>query len=110
MYNADNKNVKPDYYNNACGISCLDNMRLIFGEEKTDYFCIMNAYKYLWRHKEKSGLEDLSKASYYLMQVEPIEYDDNLRTLWLQIDYMVEQRILEIHEDEIDNVLDDMQA
>lgn len=29
-------------------------------------FCLGNAIKYIWRHNEKNGLEDLKKAQWYL--------------------------------------------
>ena len=29
-------------------------------------FCIGNAMKYLWRHKDKNGVEDLKKAVWYI--------------------------------------------
>lgn len=37
----------------------------IFGYEKTEAFCELNAYKYHYRHELKNGQEDLDKASNY---------------------------------------------
>jgi hypothetical protein len=36
------------------------------GVEAVKNFCICNAFKYLYRHANKNGLEDLKKARWYL--------------------------------------------
>lgn len=45
---------------------CIEIMEDIFGIDSVKDFCLLNAFKYLWRHKYKSGLEDLEKAWWYL--------------------------------------------
>lgn len=56
----------PKHYDGHCSIECIDNMRLIFGNQRVTDFCIVNAYKYLSRYKYKNGNEDLKKAKWYL--------------------------------------------
>ena len=44
---------------------CIDVMEDVFGNEAVKDFCILNAFKYLWRYKHKGGCEDVSKAAWY---------------------------------------------
>lgn len=45
-------------------------------------FCMGNAFKYVWRHSHKNGVEDLKKARWYLSRVIeqelPLELDDEI--------------------------------
>lgn len=47
------------YTSHPSGVECI---------QITEYmsFCLGNAIKYIWRHNEKNGLEDLKKAQWYL--------------------------------------------
>lgn len=63
--------VKPDPVNRPAhytsgGIECIDAMQAEFGAEAVKDFCLCNAFKYLWRHRNKNGVEDLKKARWYL--------------------------------------------
>lgn len=63
--------VKPDPVNRPAhytsgGIECIDAMQAAFGDEAVKDFCLCNAFKYLWRHRNKNGVEDLKKARWYL--------------------------------------------
>lgn len=63
--------VKPDPVNHPAhytsgGIECIDAMQAAFGAEVVKDFCLCNAFKYLWRHRNKNGVEDLKKARWYL--------------------------------------------
>lgn len=62
---ADNVN-HPSHY--AFGnFECIEVMTEIFGIEETQSFCLLNAFKYLWRCKHKGKtLEDIKKANVYL--------------------------------------------
>lgn len=55
---------------------CIEVMEEVFGTEAVKDFCICNAFKYLWRHKHKNGLEDLKKAVWYLNKVIGLEDGD----------------------------------
>lgn len=63
----------PKHYDGNCSIECIDNMRLIFGNQRVTDFCIVNAYKYLNRYKYKNGNEDLKKAKWYLDEAEVLK-------------------------------------
>lgn len=66
-----NDNVNhPKHYEGHTSIECIDNMRLIFGNQRVAEYCMLNAYKYLSRHEYKNGLEDLKKAEWYLNYAE----------------------------------------
>lgn len=49
-------------------IECIDAMLQQFGEEQVKSFCLLNAFKYLWRcdKKHETPKEDISKAVWYL--------------------------------------------
>lgn len=72
----DNVN-NPKHYADSCSIECIDAMVITFGYEAVMDFCLCNAYKYLWRHKNKNGYEDLEKARWYMRKVTKL-YDDYL--------------------------------
>ena len=36
------------------------------GKEAVMDFCLCNAFKYLYRHNRKNGLEDIKKAKWYV--------------------------------------------
>ena len=40
-------------------------------------FLTGNCIKYLWRHKDKNGKEDLLKARHYIDMLIELEYDNN---------------------------------
>lgn len=63
----------PKHYDGYCSIECIDNMRLIFGNQRVTDYCIVNAYKYLSRYKYKNGYEDLRKAKWYLDEAEVLK-------------------------------------
>ena len=55
----------PDRY--AGGkFECIDVMIDVFGKDAVMHFCILNAFKYLWRAEKKNGVEDIKKAVWYL--------------------------------------------
>ena len=55
----------PDRY--AGGkFECIDVMLDVFGADAVKHFCILNAFKYLWRAEKKNGVEDIKKAVWYL--------------------------------------------
>ena len=59
-------NINPDHYKKECSLECIESMELIFGEKAVLDFCICNAWKYIWRWKNKNGIEDLHKAKWYI--------------------------------------------
>ena len=45
---------------------CIDIMLDVFGKEAVKHFCLLNAFKYIWRQEKKGGVEDVKKAVWYL--------------------------------------------
>ena len=45
---------------------CIEVMQEVMGVDAVKDFCICNVFKYVYRHKNKNGLEDLKKAQWYL--------------------------------------------
>lgn len=61
-----NDNVKhPEHYTKG-GVECIDAIRASMGKDGFAAYCKGNALKYLWRYKDKGGLQDLEKARVYL--------------------------------------------
>ena len=62
-----NRSGKPSgNYEQSCSLECIQVMELAFGAEAVKHFCMCNAFKYMWRYKNKNGMEDLNKAEWYL--------------------------------------------
>ena len=63
----------PDHYNNK--YECIDVMEDVFGQEATFNFCLLNAFKYLYRclRKHNSPTEDIKKAIWYLNKTLQLE-------------------------------------
>ena len=56
----------PVHYAETCSMECIDVMQLLFGRKAMTQYCMINAFKYMWRCKHKGGQEDLQKAEWYL--------------------------------------------
>lgn len=69
--NSDNVN-HPAHYTGG-SIECIDAMTETQGADAVKNFCICNAFKYLWRHKKKNGVEDVKKAIWYLNKFVELE-------------------------------------
>ena len=65
----------PQRYNNG-NIECIDAMVDVFGQQATNDFAVLNAFKYIWRHKQKNGKQDIDKALWYLNYYKD-HYQDN---------------------------------
>lgn len=57
--------VNPDHYK-AGGFECIDVMLEAMGKDAVMNFCLCNAFKYIYRHGRKNGLEDIKKAQWYI--------------------------------------------
>lgn len=55
----------PEHYESG-QFECIDVMIETQGTEAVQDFCICNAFKYLYRHRRKNGVEDIKKAQWYL--------------------------------------------
>lgn len=61
---ADMVNPPPHYTGHPSGVECIEVAELL-------PFTLGNAFKYVFRHRQKGALEDLRKAHWYLERVEP---------------------------------------
>ena len=61
-------NINPDHYKSSTSLECIEAMELVFGKSVVIDFCVCNAWKYIWRWKNKNGVEDLKKANWYVLR------------------------------------------
>ena len=61
---SDNVN-NPGHYTQG-DVECIDAIRASMSKEGFAAYCKGNTIKYIWRYKQKGGLEDLEKARVYL--------------------------------------------
>lgn len=54
--------TKPSHYQGHTGIECKEAMESMLGTDPYIAYMQGCAFKYLWRWKEKNGIEDLKKA------------------------------------------------
>lgn len=64
----------PQHYNQGPH-ECIDVMVETQGRDAVMGFCACNAFKYLYRHREKGGIEDIEKAIWYLRKYKEL-YDE----------------------------------
>lgn len=62
----------PEHYTHG-QFECIDVMMDNFGIEAVEEFCLLNAFKYIWRAKRKNELEDIKKARWYLDKIISLE-------------------------------------
>lgn len=86
----------PSHYEGTTSLECIDTMVLIFGKEDVYTGCLFNAYKYLWRYKNKGNpKQDLEKAEWYLNKAEALRLPQS---------YTYKERLLrELFDKEKDN-------
>ena len=65
----------PSHYNQG-GIECIDAMVSAFGKKSTASFCLINAFKYVWRAADKNGMEDIDKAIWYMNKFKELYSDE----------------------------------
>ena len=65
----------PKHYNQG-NIECIDAMVAAYGKEAVVNFCSLNAFKYVWRSRDKNGIEDIDKAIWYLNKVKELNSSD----------------------------------
>lgn len=63
----------PKHYNADGKKECIEEMRDMYGSNKVGTFCLLSAYKYLYRAGEKQGNpkeQDMAKAEWYVSYFE----------------------------------------
>lgn len=58
--------ARPKHYNNGEGIECIEGIEAQLTPEGYKGFLQGNCAKYLWRWRDKGGIEDLRKCKWYL--------------------------------------------
>ena len=61
-----NDNVNHPSHYEIGSFECIDVMLETQGKEAVKNFCLCNAFKYIYRHNNKNGLEDIKKAKWYI--------------------------------------------
>lgn len=56
----------PNHYTGTNGIECIQAIEASMSPEGFQDSCKANVIKYIWRWREKAGVEDLKKARVYL--------------------------------------------
>lgn len=59
--------IRPNHYKRN-GVECWDMIKATLGENYPS-FLIGNIMKYLWRYREKDGVEDLRKSYTYMVEL-----------------------------------------
>jgi hypothetical protein len=55
----------PSHYESG-KFECIEVMLETQGKDAVMDFCLCNAFKYLYRHNRKNGVEDIKKAKWYI--------------------------------------------
>ena len=55
----------PSHYESG-KFECIEVMLETQGKDAVMDFCLCNAFKYLYRHNRKNGIEDIKKAKWYI--------------------------------------------
>lgn len=75
----------PKHYADTCSLECIDAMLITFGTNAVIDFCMCNAFKYLWRYKNKNGQEDLKKCDWYLKKAHDLGDDTEQLNIMLRM-------------------------
>lgn len=73
---SDNVNAPSHYCTGK--FECIEVMREALGDEAVKGFCLCNAFKYIYRHNNKNGDEDIAKADWYLKKYLSIVEDSTM--------------------------------
>lgn len=72
-----NDPINPNHYKTG-KVECIDALEsALSGLTGIEAFCTGNAIKYLWRWKQKNGIEDLKKAEWYINKLKEKQNETN---------------------------------
>ena len=71
------RNKKNEQFFTQRRIECIDAMISSQGADAVKDFCLCNAFKYIWRTKNKNGIEDVDKAIWYLNKYKELSQGQN---------------------------------
>lgn len=72
-----NDNVNHPKHYETGRFECIEVMEEALGTEAVKGFCLCNAFKYIYRCRNKNGLEDIKKADWYLKKLIEIGEREN---------------------------------
>ena len=58
----------PSHYTQG-GVECIEAVQASMSKEEFEGYCKGCAQKYIWRWRDKGGVEDLEKAQFYLIRL-----------------------------------------
>jgi len=92
--------VNPKHYKSDKGLECIDCIEGVVqdlvGVEATDTGNIM---KYLWRWKNKDGVNDLKKAQWYLDHL-IAHVENDVETLKTMEEILIDKHLDELHDED----------
>ena len=59
----------PAHYQSPNGVECIDAIKAAMTTEEFFGYLRGNCIKYIWRYRQKNGLEDLRKAEWYIRRL-----------------------------------------
>jgi hypothetical protein len=78
--------INPNHYKSQCSLECIDAMLMAFGVDDVYKYCVITAWKYMWRYENKNGIEDIKKARWFTDKAKELipEYLE-----WQNIDFIL---------------------
>ena len=67
---------RPEHYTHG-NFECIEVMLDNFGKQAVQHFCLLNAFKYVWRINYKNGTQDIKKAMWYLDKYLELEGEES---------------------------------
>ena len=58
----------PSHYTQG-GVECIEALQASMSKEEFEGYCKGSVQKYIWRWRDKGGVEDLEKAQFYLIRL-----------------------------------------
>lgn len=71
--------TRPEHYTHG-RYECIEVMLDNFGKEAVEHFCLLNAFKYVWRSHYKNGIQDIKKAMWYLDKYLELEGEKDVQS------------------------------
>ena len=92
------KAVNPKLYTET-SLECIDTMVIIFGNYIVSQHCLATSFKYVWRCRNKNGLEDLYKSKWYLAKAVELDQDLLGDTQWMALTERTNKLIAQLTEE-----------
>lgn len=78
----------PSHYCKPGQLECIEKMEVAFGIEYVRYFCLLNAFKYVERCRDKDNFhQDIEKAIWYLKRLASYIDDNETLERWITFGY-----------------------